>query len=386
MNDARMNSRLPHAVDARAPRVRIVSAAVAALVVAQTLRAAPARAQDDPSSSDIAAARALAVDGVKLADAGRCNEAIDKLARAEKLHHAAIVLGRLGECQVAQGKIVDGTESLRRVLREPLPPGPSPALLKVRERAQTLLETAKTKIAALTISVKGPRENTGITVTVDGQAVPAALLDTERPTDPGDHLVEASAVGFTKASARVALGPADKQAVTLKLEADGSAVASPAAVPPSGDGASPATRVTAQRDPGASTTMDSAAIATGSPNHTPAYLAWGIGGVGLATGAVFGALALKGKSDLNGECRSNVCGPQSEDHLNAAKLNGTISTVAFAAGGGAIVLGTILYLAAGSSGPSAAQGGASHGSRGAAVHASARPWIGLGQAGVVGEF
>ena len=66
-------------------------------------------------------ARGLAVEGLKLADAGKCPEAIEKLMRAEKLHHSAIVQGRLGECQIAVGKLVDGTENLRKVMREPVP-------------------------------------------------------------------------------------------------------------------------------------------------------------------------------------------------------------------------------------------------------------------------
>ena len=79
-----------------------------------------ASAEED-SAAETAAARGLAVDGLKLAQAGKCEEAIPKLEHAEKLHHSAIVLSRLGECQVTVGKLVEGTEMLRKVLREPLP-------------------------------------------------------------------------------------------------------------------------------------------------------------------------------------------------------------------------------------------------------------------------
>src|SRR5882757_7658623 len=150
----------------------------------------PAWAEDD--AAETAAARSLAVDGLKLADAGKCADAIDKLSRAEKLHHAPIVLGRLGECQITQGKMVDGTENLRKVLREALPPNPSAALVKARERAQSALDAAKPKIAFLTIAVKGVASSAA-TITVDGQAVSSALLDTERPSDPGEHVIEAAA-------------------------------------------------------------------------------------------------------------------------------------------------------------------------------------------------
>src|ERR1039457_2485634 len=88
-----------------------------------------ASAQDEPSAADTAAARELAIDGLKLADAGHCAQAIDKLTRAEKIRHSPIVLGRLGECQIEEGKIVDGTEDLHRVLHEPIPPNPRPRLI-----------------------------------------------------------------------------------------------------------------------------------------------------------------------------------------------------------------------------------------------------------------
>src|SRR5882724_10052435 len=182
-----------------------------------------AQAEED-SAAETAAARTLAVDGLKLAQAGKCDEAIPKLERAEKLHHSAIVLSRLGECEVSEGKLVEGTEMLRKVLREALPPNPSPALSKAYEHAQTTLDAAKPKIAGLTISVNAP-QSTELHLTVDGQAVASTLLDSELPADPGDHVVEATASGFLKASARVTLTGADKKTVALKLEIDPNAPA-----------------------------------------------------------------------------------------------------------------------------------------------------------------
>src|ERR1700722_1135292 len=76
----------------------------------------------DPSSADTAAARSLGIEGFKLAAAGQCADAIDKLTRSDALHHAVTILEKLGECQLKVGKIVDGMESLRKVTHEQLPP------------------------------------------------------------------------------------------------------------------------------------------------------------------------------------------------------------------------------------------------------------------------
>src|SRR3954469_9819767 len=132
-----------------------ITAAVLCSGALQLAELGVAHAEED-TATETAAARTLAVDGLKLAQSGKCDEAIPKLERSEKLHHSAIVLSRLGECQVSRGKLVEGTEMLRRVRREPLPASPSPALSKAYERAQVVLDTAKPKIAGLTISVSVP--------------------------------------------------------------------------------------------------------------------------------------------------------------------------------------------------------------------------------------
>ncbi|HEY3593098.1 MAG TPA: hypothetical protein VGL13_04470, partial [Polyangiaceae bacterium] len=262
-----------------------------------------AGAQDDGDrAADVAAARSLAVEGLRLADAGRCGEAIDKLSRAEKLHHAPIVLARLGECQVTQGKLVDGTENLRRVLREPLPSSPSASLTRARERAETVLDSAKPKIGALTISVSGQQGVTA-SVNVDGATVPSALLGAERPTDPGEHLVEATATGYLKASARVGLGPGEKQAVSLKLEADPNFVApTPATATAPEAPASP--RTSPGPEPMSLGSNTSTLAASSAPNHTPAYIVWGASGAALIAGSIFGFMAMKDKSDLDSACKA----------------------------------------------------------------------------------
>ncbi len=230
-----------------------------------------ANAEED-SATETAAARTLAVDGLKLAQAGKCEEAIPKLERAEKLHHSAIVLSRLGECQVSQGKLVEGTEMLRKVLREPLPANPSPALSKAYERAQTVLDAAKPKISGLTISVTAP-PGAELRLVIDGLVVANTLVDSELPADPGEHVVEASAPGYLKATARVTLGSADKKSVTLRLEVDPNA---PVPTPVSaGTEATPgpAAQVAAgQAVAPANAPPDAPAKA---PSRAAAYVSWG---------------------------------------------------------------------------------------------------------------
>lgn len=334
-----------------------------------------AHAQGEPSSADTAAARELAIEGLKLADAGHCAQAIDKLFRAEKLRHSPIVLGRLGECQIDEGKIVDGTEDLQRLLHEPVPANPPANLVKARERAQAALDAAKPKIATLLISVRGASEN--VTVTVDGQAVPSLLLERDRPTDPGEHVIEASAPGYFKATRRLSLGPGEKQEVALKLKVDPDAVVTPPAAAATPESTTSPAPTDSQR-PSTTPVRNSQppASAPEPPSHTASTI-FLIGGSAVAVaGGVFGGLALSGKRSLDNECPNNSCPPSSKDKLDAATRNGTISTVLAGVGAAGLALGTVLYFTEGSSSSSERP----------ATGLRTRGFIGINRIGLEGTF
>lgn len=322
---------------------RITIAALGAGVLQLSLLGV-ANAEED-SATEIAAARTLAVDGLKLAQAGKCQEAIPKLERSEKLHHSAIVLSRLGECQVSEGKLVEGTEMLRKVLREPLPANPTPALSKAYERAQVVLDAAKPKLAGLTISVASP-PGAELRLTVDGVVVANTLVDSELPADPGEHVVEATAPGYLKATARVTLGSADKKAVTLRLEVDPNAPvptpvnAGPEANPGPVAAVAPARTVAPAAPP--------PEVPPKAPSRAAAYVSWGVGVAGVGVGTAFGLMAMKDKHNLDGQCQGSSCPPSSADAVDSAKQKGNISTIAFAVGGAGLVLGTVLYFSIGS--------------------------------------
>ena len=174
----------------RTPRTtrwsRSLPACIPALV-ASVAGVSGARA-DRVSPEDVAAARSLGTEGTRLADAGDCNGAIAKLEAAEKLYHAPTTLDRLGECQVSVGRIVAGTESLNRVVREPLAANAPPVFLAAQKRAQKALAAALPRIGKSKVHVDGAPADK-VSITVDGVPVPSALLDTDRPTDPGTHEV-----------------------------------------------------------------------------------------------------------------------------------------------------------------------------------------------------
>jgi len=310
----------------------------------------------DEAAENIAAARTLGIQGVQLADAGKCPEAIEKLTRAEALHHAPTILGRLGECQVNVGEVVTGTENLNMVVREVLPAKAPKVFHDAQARAQKVLDAALPKIAHLVIHVVPA--DVKASVAVAGKSVPAALLGAERPTDPGTHQITATAEGYKPASTAVTLAEGAHQEVTLQLEKDPATVA---ALPPL------STSAEATRAPGS--TPDSA-----KKSKVPMFVAFGIGGAGLIVGGVSGALALS----KAGDCPNKVCETQAD--LDSAKRMATISTIGFSVGIAGVAVGSILLLTGGS------REAPAHAREPRAAKFAMRPFLGLTSAGVSGSF
>jgi hypothetical protein len=323
--------------------------------------ALPADAQT-ASAEDLASARVLGTEGVRLAESGDCAGAVPKLEAAEKLFHAPTTLERLGECQIKLGLLVAGTESLNRVVREPLPSNAPAAFVNARQRAQGALTPALPRIGKLHIHVDGVSPDK-VTVTVDGANVPSVLFDADRPTDPGGHEVKAVATGYKTATTTVSLKDGGTAEVALKLEPDPNAIVAPVA--PIG--------------PVPVMPLPTPAPASSGGGNGLAIAMLATGGVGVVVGAIFGGLALSTKSTLNSECPSKTaCPPSAQSDINSLSTKATVSTIGFGVGIVGAAVGVILLAT-------------SHGSEAPQRPPSAKaprvsPWVGLGAAGMEGSF
>ena len=362
-------------------RASLVASVLSLGIYASFASFAPGIARaDEPSAADIASARKIGFEGMKLAEKGDCASAIDKLARAEKLFHAPTTLGRLGECQVQVGKVVEGTENLGRVAREELAPNAPAPFVAARARARKQLALATPKLAHAKIIVRAPADAT-VSIAVDSLPVNAANVGEERVLDPGPHLVEASAPGYRKASTSINLreGATEEVTLTLIIDPEAARAARAAAAAPAADSSSSGA-------PAAPDTKPRAAEQQG-PNRTLAYVVLGLGVVGVGVGSVFGLTALSKKSDLTKACPNSTCHTSQQGDLDSAKTSGTISTVAFAVGGGALILGGVLFFtASSSSGSSTSSASTALASPAPPQKLVARPYFDLTSAGVVGSF
>jgi hypothetical protein len=276
----------------------------------------------------------------------------------------------LGECQVKVGQIVMGTENLNRVVREQLAATAPKAFRDAQERAKGVLSSALPKIAHLTVRVEPADAKPQVMVA--GAAIPPALIGVERPTDPGTHEIVVSAPGYLEQKSSVTLAEGGSQEIAVKLEKD------------------PAAAVTTAPPPVATapivTTGPSTPSADSGPKktNTLAYVALGVGGVGLVVGGVTGFLALGKKGDLKG-CEGTKCPSSQQDTLDSAKSMATISTVGFTVGFVGVGLGVVLLLT-GNSNSSAQLGASKVAKREPLGHVHVEPWIGTQSAGVTGTF
>jgi hypothetical protein len=334
-------------------RVREVWHWCGPLVSALVALAGNARADE---AANTATARALGSEGVTLADSGKCAEAVERLERAERLHHAPTTATRLGECEIELGKLVAGTERLQRVVREPMPANVHPAFAAAVVRAQKALEKALPRIATLRVSIKAPA-GAKFTVSIDDEALPDAMLDISRRIDPGTHKIQVTGPGLLPASTSLALEDGETKSASLDVEAD--------------PNAAPDARPSEAR---AVASANLAQVRRGS--KLPAILAFSAGALGVGMGIVGGVQVAQKASSLSGACDGDkVCPEGSRTDIRDAKTWATVSTTGFIVGGVGIVAGVVLLLTSSSSAEKVPQSGL-----------RVTPMVGPGSAALRGEF
>jgi hypothetical protein len=328
--------------------------AAALFCLAFAMIAEPAAAQSGESSdASTEEARALYVEGRDLRRQGELEKSLEKFQAAYALHPTPITALEVGRGRALLGKLRAALEVLDAIERMPARANESDKATAARAEARELAAQVRARTPALRVVVDGA----GARVWVDGEAIPTDQLD-HWLVDPGTHHVEA-AQGDRRVTEDVRVLEGEERAVALRWPAPSSQQVTPAG-------------------PG------DAWKAAGSPERpldTPssrpnilAYVGFGIGAAGLATGTITGILTLSQASTLKKTCMDGVCPPGAG--LDSTQTLATVSTVSFAVAGGGIVTG-IIALAVGGHGPEVRK------RKGAAW---VRPWLGVAGGGVEGVF
>ncbi len=334
-----------------------------------SLTATLAHAQTD---LERATARDSANSGRAAFDAGQYEQAIDSFSRAESLVHAPPHLLFLARSQAKLGRLVAAHETYLKITRETLKPNAPKAFSDAQSAAEQELPVVDARLPSVTVTLSGAPGD-GVTVQMDGAALPSAMIGIPLPADPGSHVFKASG-NATSDPVTVTLSEASKQIVVLKVHRTSDASA--AAAPPAAGSA-----------PDAALGSDTADRPShGSGRRVAAYASFGVGALGLGLGTYFLVKASNARKDadaLYGQCRAispqGNCGTVRDQFAskdNAADGQRAIGVTGLVVGGVGVAAGiTLLILDA-------------HGSRQSARHDAPRvtPVIGLNTLGLAGTF
>ncbi len=259
-------------------------------------------------------AEALFEEGTSLMSDGRYAEACSKFEASQALDAGIGTLLYLGDCYERSGRNASAWATFREAESMARAAGQNERAQIAATRAQALSRG----LSRLSIAVPAESRFPGLTIKLAGQTVPPASYDQYLPIDPGEHRVVVSAPGRQSFEKTVKVAANEPERYRM-------------IVPPLKPAPKQAT------DSGGSSSLRTAGLVTA-----------GVGVVTLGAGAVLGVLASRKNEDSLQECPNEPdrCTPQGVALREEARDYANWSTAGFAIGGGLIVTGAVLYIAA----------------------------------------
>lgn len=324
------------------------------------------------SDTERAGARAAAEAGVRAYSEEKYQEALDLFTRAESLVHAPPHLLYIARSEEKLGHLVAAKEAYNKIVREAVPASAPLAFVNARTDAERELAALEPRIPVVTVVVEGNGANEAM-VTVNGEELPKALVGIPHPMDPGEHHFQAKIGNAASEVVTRTVAERSAETITLTLVGDPGTAATAATA----QAEQPAVAPPVEPQPSAAADADRGT----KPSKIPAYVAFGVGGVGVIAGTVF--LVVRGskqsESDsLFDECLGRVCSQDERDDIvdmdKSAASAGTMSWVGYAVGAAGIGTGVALLVTS------------KQGKREQAEGTFVRPFVGAAHAGLYGRF
>ncbi len=295
-----------------------------------------------------ARARSLFLEGQKAAEAGDYPTACGRFAESERLEPAAGTVFNLADCEEHVGHFAAAWTSYRKGL-DRLTKKDDARRRPVEQRLAALDK----QIARLTIRV-GPNAPTGTAVQQDGADVDAANLGIPIATEPGAHVVIATAPGYRSRRYEVSLKAG--KAAELEVEPEQSPAVTGASTSVdvlSGKGVA-AHAAPAVPPEAAATGAESSAGSSGGGGRYVGIVVGSIGVAGIVLGGVTRGLAFGKSGAIDAHCTSDgACDAAGMDAVSSARTLQTVSTISLIAGVAGVGAGA--YLLFSSPGRSATQ-------------------------------
>lgn len=319
---------------------------LSALALALALSGGSALAQ--PKKAELEAAKkeaiAIADKGVEAFRGEKYQDAIDAFSKADQRFHVPKFVLYVARAQVKLGKLLEAKATYQGIVDEKLPPYAPDEFFAAQTDAKKELVELENRIPSVRIEVNGIPEGQAPSVTLDGVALAPTDLGRPLPRNPGAHAIVVTLPGRPQLVRNVNLREGGSESVILEMGVT-------AIAPATATGAAPTAAPPATAAP--------TATASGAPDKpagggipTLSIAAFGVGAVGLVTGAIFGGLTMSAYNDYNAK--------PTRDVLDQGRLFGLVADIGFGTAIAGAAVGTVYWLVSrpsGASKPQPAKGG-----------------------------
>jgi hypothetical protein len=284
------------------------------LLVSLALALAPTIASAQTRAETQAAERAFD-EAMALMDAGRYREACPKLEASDRLAPASGTLLNLADCYEHVGRLGSAWKAFEAAAARASQSGKRERERVARERAALLAP----RLSRLLL-VSPPNLPAGLSLTLDGAALPPPAWGTPIVVDPGAHALLARAPG-RQSFATTLTAIAEGATFTFQIPNLADDRASPSTATASGPGGR---GLDAQR--------------------LGAVVSAGVGVAGFVAGTAFGLHSIAKHDESDAHCDGSICrDPRGVSAMQDARTAGDRATVGFIVGGVGLAAASLLW-------------------------------------------
>jgi hypothetical protein len=246
--------------------------------------------------------------GVKLTEDEDWRAALIEFQRAYAVDPNYRVLFNIGQCLYQLKDYPGALDAFQRYLAT----GADAIAAERRAEIESDIEVLKGRVARVRVS----SAVVGGEVRIDDVVAGTTPLTSPVVVSAGRHRLTLSKAGMPTVTREIDL--AGEEVAEAKLDPD----VAPEAAPPLSN-APPVVAPTPAPAP---------APHAPSPSMLPAWIAFGVGAVGVGVGAIFAVTAMNDKSELDGQCVDKSCPTTSQSVISAGQRNSVISSIGFGVG------------------------------------------------------
>jgi len=249
-------------------------------------------------------------------DKGDYAAACPKFEESNRLDPEVGTVFNLADCDEHLGKVATAWQLFKEVAQR-LPQGDERVAI-ASSRAAAL----EKKLPRVVLRATSPLPP-GSSVLRDGVELGTASFDLPLPIDPGDHVIVVKSPG--RSDWQQTLNATLGQTAELALE--------------------PGNRLPEGQTSGMGASgLPGGESEGGSHRRTTGFVLLAVGGAGIATSLITGAVALSAKHTVDESCKDKLCSPDGLDAADRGSKAATVSTVAFTVGVLGAAIGTYLLV------------------------------------------